>query len=71
MPRKVCTGSHADLKHKMKRDNISKTNGYTHDKVSVRGFMAAARRQTPYELQAPSATLNGIFYIGKIVRSNN
>lgn len=25
MPRKVVTGSHADLEHKMKRDKISKT----------------------------------------------
>lgn len=53
MPRKVGSGSHADLKQKTKRDNISKTMVIdTLDEIHVRGFIATAQRQTPSKLQA-------------------
>jgi len=48
MPRKVGTGSHADLKHKTKRDNISKTMVIgALDEIRIHGFIGMAQRQTP------------------------
>jgi len=53
MPRKVGTGSHAVLKHKTKRDNISKTMVIgTFDEIRIHGFIAMEQRQTPSKLQA-------------------
>lgn len=56
MPRKVGTGSHSVLKHKTKRDNISKTMVIavigTFDEIRIHGFIAMAQRQTPSKLQA-------------------
>lgn len=42
MPRKVCTGNHADLKHKTTRDNISKTLVYAAHYIMIKYAFAVS-----------------------------